>query len=63
MRNYLDSPSVLMEFKKATSVLRERGFAITVFNPQELQGVDPKVVENQMVQAGNESIDVLTKRG
>lgn len=36
--------------------LRNRGFAVVVFTPGELQGVDSEVVEDEMVAAGWQTI-------
>lgn len=39
--------------------LRSEGFAVVVFNPEELRGVDPERVQARLVEVGNEVIDVL----
>ena len=44
---------------KAIRYLRSRGFAVTVFTPEELGGVDPEDVQNSMVHHGQEAIDEL----
>lgn len=36
--------------------LREMGYAITIFSPEEMPGVDPRDVQNAMLGAGNECI-------
>lgn len=40
--------------------LRERGFAITMFNPSELGAADSRGLENALVEAGNEAIGTLS---
>jgi len=44
--------------KAALRALREHGYAVAFFTPEQLQGVDPKYVENQLVGAGWETINV-----
>lgn len=39
--------------------LREQGYAITVFNPEELAGAPAHKVENRMCEAGWDIIDYL----
>lgn len=36
--------------------LREMGYAITIFSPEEMPGLDPRDVQNAMLGAGNECI-------
>lgn len=40
--------------------LREQGYAVVVFNPEELAGVPAYKVENRMCDAGWDIIDYLT---
>lgn len=42
-----------------TRSLREHGYAVTVFSPSELQGVDPDELEDRLAELGNEVIDDL----
>lgn len=42
-----------------TRVLREHGYAVTVFNAEELRGADTRHVENRLVELGNEVIEDL----
>lgn len=39
--------------------LRARGYAVVFFNPDELEGVDPRRVESRLVEVGNEVIAIL----
>lgn len=39
--------------------LRDAGYVVSVFNPDELQGADPSTVEDMMVQRGWDAIDTL----
>jgi len=40
--------------------LRDKGYAITIFEPDELRGVSRKIVEDRMVELGTEVIEDLT---
>ena len=44
---------------EAIRSLRDAGYAVSVFNPDELQGADPSTVEDMMVQRGWDAIDTL----
>lgn len=46
-------------FHKAAAELREKGFAITIFYPYELEenNITPKAAEDAMVQAVNDLAD------
>lgn len=37
--------------------LRDRGFAVTVWTPEELDGLDPEEVEDEMVFAASDFIE------
>lgn len=39
--------------------LRQRGYAVVIFNPDELGDVDPSRVEDRLVELGNEVIVCL----
>jgi hypothetical protein len=39
--------------------MRKRGFCVTVFTPEELQGANPDQVEDRLVELGWEVIDCL----
>lgn len=39
--------------------LRGRGFAVVVFYPKELEGVDALTLEERLVEFGNQAIDNL----
>jgi hypothetical protein len=41
------------------SQLREEGFAIAVFSPEEISGVDARELEENMVRDASETIDIL----
>lgn len=47
------------KLKDAIDELRYQGYAVTVFNPEELSGVDPDEVEQIMVDKGNDAISLL----
>lgn len=44
----------------AIQSLRDQGYAVVVFNPEELAGVPAHKVENRMCDAGWDIIDYLT---
>ena len=44
---------------KWMSDMRRRGFCVTVFTPEELQGANPDQVEDRLVELGWEVISVL----
>lgn len=39
--------------------LRKAGYAVVVFNPDELRGVPPDRLEDRLIELGNEMIDQL----
>ena len=41
----------------AIRALKEQGYAVVVFPPEQLQGIDPQYVENQLIGAGWETIN------
>lgn len=45
--------------KKTVDQLRDEGFAVTVFNPDELRGAPAERIEESMVDAGWITIDML----
>lgn len=47
------------EMCKMTSRMRESGYAVCVFTPDELSGVRPKYVEEAMSEHGNAVIETL----
>lgn len=49
------------EQKAAIDSLRDAGYALTVYTPEELRGADAKAVENRVCELGNEAIDVLAE--
>ena len=44
---------------QALKTLREAGYAVVVFNPEELAGVDPSTVEDILVERGWMTIENL----
>ena len=48
-----------MNATQALKNLREAGYAVTVFSPEELAGVDPSAVEDMMVERGWLTIENL----
>ncbi len=49
-------PIMTVEERAIINGLRARGYAVTVFNPVELSGLDSSIVESAMVDAGNDAI-------
>jgi hypothetical protein len=47
------------EQMKAIRELRDSGYAVCIFNPEELRGAKPHKVEDELVSAGWEIIDSL----
>lgn len=45
------------EETKAIASLRDAGYAVTVFNPEELQGADAGKVADRLVELGWDVID------
>lgn len=41
--------------------LRAAGYAVVVFNPDELRGVAPRRIEDRMIECGNDAIDILVE--
>lgn len=39
--------------------LRKRGFAVVVFSPEEIDGIDRYILEGQLVEEGNNIIEEL----
>lgn len=44
---------------KTISELRAEGYAVVIFNPTELRGVEPQYIEDRLVEHGNNTIDIL----
>lgn len=47
------------EQRAAIQSLRDAGYALTVYSPEELRGANPQAVENRVGELGNEVLDVL----
>lgn len=47
---------------KALRSLRDRGFAVVVWNPEELKGAPPTKVEDRSIELGWEVIEALGDR-
>ena len=45
--------------EKSTRQLREEGFAVVIFDPEELNGASPKHVEAALVEYGWDAISAL----
>ncbi len=43
----------------AIEALREQGFAVAVFTPDQLQGIDPEYVEAHLIESGWEVINAF----
>lgn len=43
--------------------MRDRGYAVVIFSPDELRGVERRDVENRLVELGNEVISCLKPEG
>lgn len=48
------------EIMAALMLLRDEGFAVCAFDPEELSDVDPDAVESRMCEAGWDFIDSRT---
>lgn len=48
---------------KAILELRSAGYAVCLFSPEELQGVNPHLVQDGMAVAGYQAIDELRDYG
>jgi hypothetical protein len=46
-------------FREAATRIRLEGYAVVVFSPEELGGVDPRTLQNRLVELGNQAIDDL----
>jgi len=42
--------------QNALQELTDKGFAVVIFTPNELQGVSPDYVENTIIEAGSDTI-------
>jgi hypothetical protein len=51
----LDSDT-LFEFLTMVRYMRKQGYAIALFTPEELEGVDRRSVEDAMIEAANDVI-------
>lgn len=49
------------EHMEAIRELRDLGYAICIFNPEELKGAVPRKVEDELVSAGWDIIDSLVE--
>lgn len=47
------------EMLDALDLLRDAGFAVCAFDPEELEGVDPKHIEQRMCATGWDAIEML----
>lgn len=47
------------EMLDALQMLRDAGFAVCAFDPEELEGVDPTHVEDRMCATGWDTIEAL----
>ncbi len=56
-------PIMTVEERAIINGLRARGYALTVFNPVELSGLDSSIVESAMVDAGNDAISAHSNNG
>jgi len=45
--------------KETVRSLRLKGFAVVVFSPSELEGVNPETLQDRLIQLGNEAIEDL----
>ena len=48
------------EYLRNANVLRDAGFAVVIFYPDELGGVCPRAVENRLAELGTEIVDILS---
>ena len=49
--------------EKSIRQLREEGFAVVIFDPEELQGASPKRVQDALVEYGGDAIESLNQYG
>lgn len=52
-----DLETILLDLHAVAAPAREAGFSITWYEPCELRGLDPDLVENVMTSAANEFIE------
>lgn len=48
------------EQSKVLQDLRDAGYSVVVWNPDELRGVDPTRVEDHMIEKGSDYIDMCS---
>lgn len=53
------SPTPAPDAHALARTLRDQGYAVAIFNPDELEGVDPRRLEDRLVHEGNEAIPML----
>jgi len=51
------------ELKDKLAVLRDEGYAVVIFTPEELQGAPEYDVESALVAEGWDTIELLKKKG
>lgn len=51
---------VTPDWSKSIQDLRHKGYAVVVFNPEELRGVDSNRVEDRMIEKGGDYIDQIS---
>jgi hypothetical protein len=59
LRKLGEEPTIPEESMKVIRELRDLGYAVCIFNPDELRGAKPHKVEDELVSAGWEIIDTL----
>jgi len=52
-------PTETPDAHRMAQVLRQRGYAVTLFSPEELNGVEADRVESRLAEEGNEIISIL----
>lgn len=51
------------EIKDAIGELRQRGYAVVVFTPEEVRGMSPSEFQDRLIEYGNAMSESLKTRG
>lgn len=60
LRVWLGLTKMTQERSKTIQDMRHEGYAVAVWNPDELRGVDPSRVEDRMIEKGGDYIDQIS---
>ena len=53
------APKLSPEENMAMETLRDKGFAVVIFNPFELEGSDPDLIQDILIERGWNAIETL----